>query len=275
MTLTLAPFPQKTSSFTTPQVIWERPSSAIGQDSHPGLNFSRWLGLQLRLRVQQTQQHTVPPRGAAETTEGRGGRHRPETCKDPHQINRNLLLACSPACQSACLCGLVSQRNSDGDGMERCNPCLQWTYKNVVWFMYKGYCVTEQEVATAKEVWLCSILECCSLPYARLKLPLEVFECLSCSLPHQRETGGNIWAFGEGGTSQEWSVLCVDFTVQKQKGKVHFITCFSLCSFSEKEASSSCGVMNNRFIHMGSGTSVFLCPFYRLVLTSFLLFPLC
>lgn len=133
--------------------------------------------------------------------------------------------------------------------------------------MYKGYRVSEQEV-----VWL-SILECCSLPYARLKLPVEVFECLGCSSPHQRETGGNIWAFGEGGTSQEWSVLCVDFTVQKQ----NLITCCSLCSFSQKEASSSSGVMNIRFIHIESTTSVRLSlpPFYRLVLSHLFFSFLC
>lgn len=98
-----------------------------------------------------------------------------------------------------------------------------------------------------------------TLPHARPQFPLKVFECLGCSLPHRRETGGNVWAFGEGGTSQEWSVLCVDFTVQTQKGsKVHLITCCSLFSFSEKEASSTCGVMNNRFIHVESPTSVCL-----------------
>lgn len=50
----------------------------------------------------------------------------------------------------------------------------------------------------------------------------------------------------------------MDFTGQKQKGsEVHLITCCSLCSFSEKEASSSSGVMSDRFIHIES-TSVCL-----------------
>ncbi len=115
-TLTLTPLPQKTPSVTTPQIIWERPSRAIRQAGCPELRFGRWLGLRLwlRLGLQQTQQHTVPPRGAAETAEGRGGRYRPETSEDPRQINGSPLLACSPACQSACLCGLVSWGNPCG-----------------------------------------------------------------------------------------------------------------------------------------------------------------
>ncbi len=99
-TLTLTPLPQKTPSVTTPQIIWERPSHAIRQAGCPELRFGRWLGLRLwlRLGLQQTQQHTVPPRGAAETAEGRGGRYRPETSEDPRQINGSPLLACSPVC---------------------------------------------------------------------------------------------------------------------------------------------------------------------------------
>lgn len=90
--------------------------------------------------------------------------------------------------------------------------------------MYKGYCVSEQEVVASgcqpsstflpsEEVWLCSILKFHSLLYAQLLLPLKAFECHSCSLPHQQETGGSIWAFGEGGASQEW---IVDFTEREE-----------------------------------------------------------
>lgn len=92
VTLTPFPLPQKTSSVTYPQIIWERPSSAIGQAGCPGLRFSRWL------RLQQAEQHTLPPRGAAEAAEGCGGRYRPETSKDPCQVKGSPLLACSPVC---------------------------------------------------------------------------------------------------------------------------------------------------------------------------------
>lgn len=54
-------------------------------------------------------------------------------------------------------------------------------------------------------------------------------------------------------------MLCVDFTVQKQKGSKDSITYCSLCSSSEKEPLY---VMNNRFIHIDSATSVFLFPLF-------------
>lgn len=52
--------------------------------------------------------------------------------------------------------------------------------------------------------------------------------------------------------SQEW---IVDITVQKEKSSmVHLIT-----SHSEKDTSSPCCVMNNRFKHIESSTSVCFC----------------
>lgn len=108
--MTLVPLPQKTSSVATPQIIWERPGSAAGQAGRAGLCFGRWLGL--RLGLQQTQQHAVPPRGAAETAEGRGGRNRPETSKDPRQIKGSPLLARSPVCLPVRPCEPEEQRFS-------------------------------------------------------------------------------------------------------------------------------------------------------------------
>lgn len=125
VTLTLDCLSQKTSSITAIQVIWESPSGTIRQASRSRLCWGGQLGLQLRVKLQQTQQHTVPPRGAPETTEGRGRRHCPETSEDPCQIEESPLLTCLPASQAGAAVRV----------MGAFLPCCQWMCKNVVWFM--------------------------------------------------------------------------------------------------------------------------------------------
>lgn len=83
---------QKTSSVTAAQVFWQRPSGAIRQTHASQLSLS----LSRRLGLQQTQQHTVPPRGAAETAEGRGRRYCPKASEDPRKVER-----APPACWPA------------------------------------------------------------------------------------------------------------------------------------------------------------------------------
>ena len=63
ITPTLLFLPQKTPSVTTHQIIWKGCGGTTGQAGLPGLSFGRrlWLQLRLGLRLQQTQQHTVPP----------------------------------------------------------------------------------------------------------------------------------------------------------------------------------------------------------------------
>ncbi|MEQ2216372.1 hypothetical protein XENOCAPTIV_015314, partial [Xenoophorus captivus] len=83
----------ETSSVSSTKVIWERSSCPFEQAPRPGLCSHCQLYLWVEFR--QSQQHPVPSRGAAETAEGRGGRHRPETSKDSRQINERV--TCSPA----------------------------------------------------------------------------------------------------------------------------------------------------------------------------------
>lgn len=205
VTLTLNCVSQKTSSITALQVIWESPSGTIRQASRPRLCWGGQLGLQLRVKLQQTQQHTVPPRGAPETAEGRGRRHCPETSEDPCQIEESPRLTCLPASRAGAAVRVMGSFF----------PCCQWMCKNVVWFMLPQKKNKKKNIFCLfafREVRPHFILERCSLPHACLRLPIQRLGMSGCSLPHQRETGGKTRVFGERGMSQEWSVLCVDST---------------------------------------------------------------
>lgn len=139
--------------------------------------------------------------------------------------------------------------------------------------MYKGYCLREQEVAATKtifclfalrEVWLCCILECSRSHMPDFSSPsksLNVSAAVYLIDEKPEETFGHLVRKGRLRNGAYFVQ-----TLQKQKGS-KLMTCCSLFSFSEKEAFSTCGVMNNRFI-FESPTSVCLSlPLYRLVLS--------
>lgn len=114
----------------------------------------------------------------------------------------------------ACLRGLVSRRNSKGCGMRQPPPAprrLQRTNRNVVRFMYKDCCVRERMPPKPSStpphpsrggLAPLYIRVCSRVPDLSTRW---VFECHSCSLPHQHARDG-VWAFSEGGMSQEWLV---------------------------------------------------------------------
>lgn len=142
--------------------------------------------------------------------------------------------------------------------------------------MYKGYCVSEQEVVATKKTIFClfalrrglaplhsRVLFTPICPTLALLKGLWMSQLQFTSSTRNRRKHLGIW-WGRDVSGTE----CTSQSRNRRGSKVHLITCFSLCSFSEEEASSSRGVTNDRFIHtLNLLLLSFSAPFYRLVLS--------